>query len=111
MAADRCHGMFLLETKVRLDHQASSISEDPENPTNSVDGAVTLLTRAELIERLGELFPYLYAPAVPVWHEQFPADWDNVPACQWPIRTVLVGARSPLSSAVLRPATPHPVRD
>ena len=102
MAAARCRGIFLLETKVRLDHHPSSITEDRENPTNSVQGPVTLLTREELLARLAEQFVHVYVPTLPVWHEQFPTAWDSVPADRWPIRAVVVCAREPLTSSSLQ---------
>ncbi len=92
-AAARCRGLLLLETKVRMADQSGSLQEDPENPTNSVEGPVTLLTRDELLAALAALFPHVYTPSVPVAHEQFPSDWDRGHGTQWPIRAVFVASR------------------
>jgi hypothetical protein len=105
-AAQHCSGLFLLETKVRLADRSPVLEEDRHNPTNAVDGRVTLMTRDELLAHLAVLFSYVYVPHVPVAHEQFPADWDRVPADQWPIRTVIVASRSKLSNPLLRQYEP-----
>ncbi len=102
-AAARCRGLLLLETKVRMADQSGSLQEDPENPTNSVEGPVTLLTRDELLAALAALFPHVYTPSVPVAHEQFPSDWDRGHGTQWPTRAVFVASRSPLALPTLLP--------
>lgn len=101
-AARHCSGLFLLETKVRLADRSPVVEEDRHNPTNAVDGRVTLMTRDEILAHLAVLFSYVYVPQVPVAHEQFPADWDRVPTDQWPIRTVIVASRSNLPNPQLR---------
>lgn len=100
-AANRCADLLLLETKVRLRNHAASLEEDRDNPTNSVDGAITLLTRDELLAHLAGLFPHVYVPTVPVAHEQFPPDWHTVPDTQWPLRAVIVASRSALALSTL----------
>lgn len=100
-AARRCDDLLLVETKVRLPGQPPTVVEDQANPTNAIDGAATLLTRAELITELRSWFPRVYAPRLPVAHEQFPEDWDHVPPDQWPIRAVLVAARTHQASPAL----------
>jgi SAM-dependent methyltransferase len=101
-AATRCHGLLLVETKVRLPHQPASIEEDRENVTNAIDGAARILTRDELLGAMARLFPHVYEPTIPVAHEQFPPDWNAPPAAQWPIRAVAIGARAPVASPFVR---------
>lgn len=101
-AARACQGLLLLETKVRLPGQVAELLEDPENCTNAVAGAAKILTRDELGGALLALFPHVYEPTVPVAHEQFPDDWTNIPQDKWPIRTVFVASREPLTSPRLR---------
>lgn len=102
-AAAHCADVMVIETKVRLaEHDAVSI-EDRDNATNAFDGRVTLLERGELLAALAASLPHVYEPAIPVAHEQFPADWTRMPVGQWPIRMVAVASRRPLSSASLRP--------
>lgn len=101
-AARACRGILLLETKVRLPAQWVHVQEDPQNCTNGVSGAAKILTRAELGDVLLNLFPHVYEPTVQVAHEQFPRDWNNVPPDKWPIRTVFVSSREPLTSPWLR---------
>jgi predicted RNA methylase len=103
-AAAHCRGVMVVETKVRLAEHPATSAEDHENATNSFDGRVTLLERAELLAGLASCLPHVYVPVNPVAHEQFPADWARVPAGQWPLRMVAVASRQPLSSAGLRSA-------
>ncbi len=100
-AANRCRDVLLLETKVGVRHRATEIQEDRENPTNSVDGMASLMTRDEVLAHLAGLFPHVYVPSVSVAHEQFPFDWDRVPETLWPVRAVFIAARSPLSLPTL----------
>jgi len=101
-AARVCRDIFLLETKVRLPAHGAEVSEDPENCTNAVSGAAKYMTRADLGQALLDLFPNVYEPTVQVAHEQFPQDWQNAALEQWPIRTVFVSSREPLTSPWLR---------
>jgi SAM-dependent methyltransferase len=101
-AARLCSAILLLETKVRLPEQAADVVEDSANFTNAVAGAVTLMTRADLGDALLSLFPHVYESTVAVAHEQFPHDWESVARDQWPIRTVFVSSREPLTSPWLR---------
>ena len=100
-AAARCHGVMLVETKVRLAAHPASLEEDAANVTNSFDGRATLLERTELLGLLNELFEHTYVPVFPVPHEQFPSDFEHVPAGQWPIRMVAVASRVPQTSLAL----------
>jgi SAM-dependent methyltransferase len=101
-AARACRAIFLLETKVRLPEQDANLVEDSENVTNAVTGAVALMTRADLGEALSDLFPHVYETTVVVAHEQFPHDWGSVAPDRWPLRTVFVASREPLTSPWLR---------
>lgn len=76
----RCAGdMLLLETCVSggADSRLVMADEKIDDPTQAIDGVGCRPTRSWIWDRLGELFPFVYATVTQPWHEEFPIDWTR----------------------------------
>jgi hypothetical protein len=102
-SAARCEGLYLLETAVSdLIGTAPTYFEDTAEPTNSVDGACSLLSRQEIFDILRQCLPYVYMPVTQPPTELFLKDWTVAPGSRLSRhRAVFVGSVTPLDSAML----------
>jgi hypothetical protein len=101
--AEHCGDLLLLETCVSLgdDEAVNVVEEQGENPTQSLSGHGCRPTRAWVLARLREHFPYAYITTTQPWHEEFPIDWNFEPNPRELTRAVFVASRRPIESPVL----------
>lgn len=81
--------LLLLETVVSRDETILR-DEDPASATACLGGKCQWLSRAELALALCKLFPCVYEPVAPPKHEEFPSNWDKLPAGDGLVRQVYV---------------------
>lgn len=94
-------GLLLLETCVSRgsDERVVWVDEDAANPTQAASGTGCRPTRAWVLARMREHFPYAYITATQPCHPEFPIDWTL--ERKGNTRAVFVASRTPLDSPAL----------
>lgn len=95
--AGMCSGLLLLETCVNRDESCSldPQAENQEDPTASFIGLGCRPSRRWVWDNLLQLFPHVYVPKTQPNHEEFPNDWNGLPATGL-IRAVFVASQQEL---------------
>lgn len=110
--SDHCTGVLLLELCVSFgSHEAVNLVAEPrENPTQARSGSGCRPTRPWVVSQLRQHFAHVYLPTSQPWHEEFPIDWSEAAAAQWPqgrlSRAVFVASREPVHSSTLQTSLP-----
>lgn len=95
---------MLLETCVSrgADEALNPEAEPAEDPTQAFHGMGCRPTRAWVLSRLRDLFPFVYIPATQPAHREFPLDWtDRGGDPRKLTRAVFVASRENLDNPIL----------
>jgi 2-polyprenyl-3-methyl-5-hydroxy-6-metoxy-1,4-benzoquinol methylase len=99
-----CTSLFLLETSVSFGSLENVVrgDEDRKIVSQSIHGRGCHPSRPWVVNRLKELFEFVYVPTTQPWHDQFPIDWvHHVPTPGRAQRAVFVASREKLHSPLL----------
>lgn len=99
-----CEEMLLLETCVSFGSECAInlVSENADNPTQSISGIGCRPTRPWVFQALRNHFPYVYLPTTQPWHEEFPTDWTRSQEGQHGLaRAIFVSSRRRLDNPLL----------
>jgi SAM-dependent methyltransferase len=102
--AQRCSGLFLLETCVspKGGEAINPIEEETGNPTQSFHGPGCRPTRQWIFNRLKEQFAHVYMPKTQPAHEEFPLDWSaGAPETHINKRAIFIASRQPIKNPLL----------
>lgn len=97
--------LLLLETCVSHDFREQGphlIEEDVNNPTQASSGLGCRPTRNWILDKMKEVFPYVYLPLTQPQHNEFPKNWESPMEDRVNlVRSVFIGSTSPLNNPLL----------
>lgn len=95
-------GLLLIQTCVSRgsEEALNPVEEDARDPSQSISGRGCRPTRAWVLARLRDHFPYAYVTATQPWHPEFPLDWTRDSGESF-TRAVFVASRTAIESGTL----------
>ena len=106
--SDCCRKMLLLETCVSPGDEdaVNLVTEDGQNPSQSVGGTGCRPTRRWVYNQLSRHFEYVYLPLTQPNHEEFPTEWTSAPSNQKLTRAVFLATREQIDNELMCQAIP-----
>jgi hypothetical protein len=106
--SDCCRKMLLLETCVSSGDEdaVNLVTEDGQNPSQSVGGTGCRPTRRWVHNQLSEHFEYVYLPLTQPNHEEFPTEWTLAPSNQKLTRAVFIASKEQIDNELMCQAIP-----
>jgi SAM-dependent methyltransferase len=104
----RCRKILLLETSVSPENEnaVNLVTEDEENPSQSVGGTGCRPTRRWVYNQLSKHFEYVYLPLTQPNHEEFPTEWSSASSNQALTRAVFIATREQIDNELMCQAIP-----
>jgi hypothetical protein len=106
--SDCCRKMLLLETCVSPGDEdaVNLVTEDGQNPSQSVGGIGCRPTRRWVHNQLSKHFEYVYLPLTQPNHREFPTEWTSAPSNQTLTRAVFIATREQIDNEFMCQAIP-----